>query len=73
MKKTLVDKKISVQKRLNNIKNNTTLETLIKKDTTCKKCTYHPWANKKFQKIFKDFNITLVPTNKCLQKYSNNS
>ena len=24
-----------------------------------------PWANNKFQKIFKDFNITLAPINKC--------
>ena len=40
------------------------METLTKKDTTYKKFTYHRWANKKFQKIFKDFNITLVPTNK---------
>ena len=35
--KTLVDKKIKAQNRLKNIKNNTTLETLTKKDTIYKK------------------------------------
>ena len=41
------------------------METLTKKDTIYKKFTYHPWANNKFQKILKDFNITLAPINKC--------
>jgi len=40
------------------------LETLTKKDTSYKKFTYHPWANNKFQKLFKEFNITLAPINK---------
>ena len=51
--KVLVDKKIKAQNRLKNIKNNTTLETLTKKDTIYKKFTYHPWANNKFQKCIK--------------------
>ena len=59
----VVDKKFKVQKRLKSIKNNTTLETLTKKDTIYKKFTYPTWANNKFQKIFKDFNITLTPIN----------
>ena len=29
------------------------------------KKNYNPWANKKFQKMLKNFNITLVPINKC--------
>ena len=37
-----------------------TSETVTRKDTIYKKFTYHPWANKKFQRIFKDFNITLA-------------
>jgi hypothetical protein len=37
----------------------------IKKDTIYKKFTYHPWTNNRFQKIFKDFDIILVPINKC--------
>ena len=57
-------KKIKAQNRLKNIKNNTILETLTKKDTIYKKFTYLPWANNKFQKIFKEFNITLAPINK---------
>ena len=60
----MVDKKITAQKRIKMIKNNTTLEILIKNHTTYKKFTYIPWASQKFQKIFKDFNSTLVPTNK---------
>ena len=58
--KSLVGKKTKAQNRLKNIKNNTTLETLTKKDTSYKKFTY-PWANNNFQKIFKEFNITLAP------------
>jgi hypothetical protein len=56
------------------------LESLTKNDTSYKKFTYHPQARNKFQKIFKefwhllinltlkifkDFNITLAPINKC--------
>ena len=48
-----------------NIKDITTLETITEKDTSYKKFTYHPWANQKFKKIFKEFNITLAPINKC--------
>ena len=36
----MVDKKIKAQYRLKNIKNNTTLEILTKKDTSYKKFTY---------------------------------
>jgi hypothetical protein len=60
----LADKKIKAQNRIKNIKNNTTLEKLTKKGTFTKNFTYHPWANNKFQKIFKEFNITLAPFNK---------
>ena len=59
-----MDKKIKAQNRLKNIKNNTTLETLTKMDTIYKKFTHHPWAKNKFQKIFKELNITLAPINK---------
>ena len=56
-----MDKKIKAQNRFKNTKNNTTLETLIKKDTIYKK---NSWANNKFQKIFKELNITLASINK---------
>ena len=60
----MADKKIKAQNRIKNIKNNTTLEKLTKKGTFTKNFTYHPWANNKFQKIFKEFNIILAPINK---------
>ena len=57
--KTLVDKKIKAQNRFKHIKNNTTLETLTKKDTIYKKITYQPLANNKFQKCIKKGSISL--------------
>jgi hypothetical protein len=41
------------------------LETLTKKDIIYKKFSYHPWANNKFQNMFKDLNITWTPINEC--------
>jgi hypothetical protein len=38
---------------------------ISQKDTIYIKCIYNPRAYEKFQKVFKDFNITLVPTDKC--------
>ena len=51
-------------KGIKNIKNNTTLETLTKKDIIYKKFTYYPWVKNKYQKIFKDSTITLASINK---------
>ena len=39
------------------------VETITEEDTSYKKFTFHPWANQKFQKIFKEFNITVAPIN----------
>ena len=66
-----MDKETRAKNRLKKIKINTTLETLTKKDTIYKKFTYHPWANNKFQKVFKEFNITLAPINKFNMKKPN--
>ena len=54
-------------KEIKIIKNNTTLQTLWI-PLTKKKITYNPWVNNKFQKILKDFNITLALINKCNNK-----
>ena len=43
-------------REIKKIKKNTTLETLTRKDSI---------YNKKFQKIFKDFDIIWAPLNKC--------
>ena len=43
-------------------------EHTLKKETTYKKFTYHPSYNHNFQKLFKEFNVTLTVQNKCNNK-----
>ena len=57
--KKLVDKKITYFRRLKQIKETATL-SILDKDVTYKKFTYHPWAHNKFNKIFKHHNIVLT-------------
>lgn len=62
-RKKLVDKKIETFKKQKQIKTITTLAS-EKEKTIFKKFTFHPWATQKFQKIFKEYNISLSAYNK---------
>ena len=60
----IVNNMIKRKDKLKTISQISTLTPLKDNNWTYRKFTYHPWAFKKFERIFKKLNIKLAPQNK---------